>query len=343
MQALELVSYNKLELKEVATPVPAADELLIEVKAVGICGSDVHGLDGSTGRRVPPVIMGHEASGVVADTGERCSHFRVGDRVTFDSTIYCGECFHCRRREINLCENRRVFGVSADEYRQNGAYAQYVTVPERSTYVLPERVSFEHGAMVEPLSIALHAAEITPLRLAEPAVIIGAGVIGLLTLQVLRRAGAGTIVVSDVMDEKLERARELGAELLVNPKERRVRDLVLGNTGGRGAAVVFDCVGTQASVEDAVGSVRRGGTVTLVGNLEPRLEIPYQYVVSRQIRLQGSCASSGEYPACLELMARGDVDVDALISAVAPLSEGAHWFDRLYRAEPGLLKVILEP
>jgi threonine dehydrogenase-like Zn-dependent dehydrogenase len=174
-------------------------------------------------------------------------------------------------------------------------------------------------------------------------VIIGAGVIGLLTLQVLGRAGAGTIVVSDVMDEKLERARELGAEMPVNPKERSVRDIALGNTGGRGAAVVFDCVGTQASVEDAVGSVRRGGTVTLVGNLEPRLEIPYQYVVSRQIRLQGSCASSGEYPACLELMARGDVDLDTLISAVAPLSEGAHWFDRLYRAEPGLLKVILEP
>ena len=143
MKALVLKQYGHLEYEDVPEPHVGPNDVLIEVRACGICGSDVHGLDGSTGRRIPPVIMGHEAAGVIAEVGSGVSGWRRGDRVTFDSTIYCGECHFCRRGMINLCDNRRVLGVSCDEYRQNGAFAEYVAVPQHILYRLPEGLTFE--------------------------------------------------------------------------------------------------------------------------------------------------------------------------------------------------------
>ena len=148
MKALVLTEYKKFEVQDVPSPTFGAEEVLIEVKACGICGSDVHGMDGSTGRRRPPIIMGHEAAGVIAQVGAAVSGWKVGDRVTFDSTIYCGRCWFCRRGQINLCDNRRVLGVACDDYRRHGAFAEYVTVPQRILYRLPEALSFDHACMV---------------------------------------------------------------------------------------------------------------------------------------------------------------------------------------------------
>ena len=343
MKALELVEYNHFEYKDVPEPDLAEDEVLVKVRAVGICGSDVHGQDGSTGRRIPPVIMGHEAAGDVTAVGPRVTHVSVGDAVTFDSTLYCGECFYCRRGEINFCENRRVLGVSADEYRQDGALAEYVAVPERGIYILPEGVSYQHAAMVEPVSIAMHAAEITPHETGDAAVVVGAGMIGLLVVQVLRATGYGPVIAADIDDRKLEKAAALGADRVVNTKTDELWPVVAEMTEGRGVRSAFDAVGLQASFDSAVSSVRRGGTVTVIGNFAPKVEAPLQYLVTRQIRVQGSNASSGEYPACLEMIRRGAIDLDPLVSAVAPLSEGAKWFRRLYEGNEGLMKVILEP
>lgn len=343
MKALQLVEYNRFEYRDVPDPQPAEGEALIRVRAVGICGSDVHGMDGSTGRRIPPVVMGHEASGEVVATGSRVSRIREGDRVTFDSTIYCGECYYCRRGEINFCENRRVLGVSADAYRQDGAFADYVVVPERSVYRVPAEVSYEHAAMVEPLSIAMHSIELTPHETADPAVVVGAGMIGLLVVQLLRVAGYGTIIAVDIDDYKLEQAAQLGADHVVNSAKQDLWPVVAESTEGRGVCSAFDAVGIQESLNTAVEAVRRGGTITVIGNLSPKVEAPLQYLVTRQIRVQGSNASAGEYPACLELIKRSAVNLDALISAVVPLSQGAEWFRKLYNNEENLIKVILTP
>src|ERR1017187_2764723 len=162
MKALVLSEYKKLDLIDVPRPEPAAQEVLIRVHACGICGSDVHGFDGSTGRRIPPVIMGHEASGVVASVGSAVRNFREGERVTFDSMISCGACDFCRRGAANLCDRRQVLGVSCTEFRRDGAFAEYVTVPEHIVFRLPDSVSFEHAAMVEPVSVAVHAVGLTP-------------------------------------------------------------------------------------------------------------------------------------------------------------------------------------
>lgn len=343
MKALVLEEYGKLAWEEVPTPQCGRDEVLVAVKACGICGSDVHGMDGSTGRRRPPIIMGHEAAGIVAAVGQEAGNWKPGDRVTFDSTIYCGVCEFCRRGQINLCNARRVFGVSCEEYRQPGAFAEFVAVPRRVLYRLPDSLPFEHAALVEPFTIAFHAVGRSRGSLNDSAVVVGCGMIGLALVQASRLSGFGRIIAVDVAPEKLALAARLGATSTVNSASVNAPEEIFRLTGGVGADQAFEAVGVAATVDVAIRSVRKGGAVTLVGNVAPKVELPLQIVVTRELSLYGSCASAGEYQACLEMMTRGAIDPQALLSATAPLAEGAAWFDRLYRKEPGLLKVVLKP
>jgi L-iditol 2-dehydrogenase len=343
MKALVLREYMKLVYEDVPRPEVAPDEVLVKVDACGICGSDVHGLDGSTGRRQPPLIMGHEAAGTVAEAGPAVRGWAVGDRVTFDSTIYRLDDWYTRRGLYNLSDGREVLGVSPGDYRRHGAFAEYVAVPQRVLYRVPAGVSFEQAAMTEPVAVAAHAVSLTPVAVGDAAVVVGAGMIGLCLVQVLRAAGCARVFAVDLEAEKLEMARRLGADVVLDPRKADVAGEVARATEGRGADVAFEAVGIAPTVRTAVDAVRRGGTVTLVGNLSPTVEVPLQAVVTRQLRLQGSCAIAGEYPAALSMIERGVVNVDAMRSAVAPLAEGAAWFDRLYRKERGLMKVVLKP
>jgi L-iditol 2-dehydrogenase len=343
MKALLLSAYKQLDIVNMPVPQPAEDELLIRIQACGICGSDVHGYDGSTGRRLPPIVMGHEAAGLVESVGSAVAGFRPGERVTFDSTVYCGKCFYCLRGQINLCDNREVIGVSAPAFRRMGAFAEFVTVPARIAYPLPDNLPYAHAALVEAVSVAVHAVSLTQIALDDTVVVVGAGTIGLLTLQAVRQVGAGRCFVVDVDDTRLELARSLGATQTFNSRNADVISQILEQTKGRGADAALECAGSTIPVKLALDSVRKGGTVTLIGNVAPTIEIGLQSTVTRQIRLQGSCASSGEYPACISLMSRGAIQVEPLISAVAPLEDGASWFHRLYEREPGLLKVVLKP
>jgi len=343
MKALVLTAYSHLEYMEVPQPVPGPDEALVEVKACGICGSDVHGMDGSTGRRIPPLIMGHEASGVVAEAGEGVKSWLPGDRVTFDSTVYCGRCSYCQEGQTNLCERRQVLGVSCGDYRRDGAFAEYVVVPERILYRLPDSLSFEHAAMAEAVSIAAHAVRRTAVKATDTVVVVGTGMIGLLVVQALRLAGCRRIIAVDKDLKRLEMALRLGADEKVEAGRVDVAEAIRELTKGRGADAAMEVVGLNETVKTAIVSVRRGGRLTLVGNLSPTVELPLQRVVTNELKLSGSCAASGEYPTCLEWMAAGAIQVAPLVSAVAPLAEGPRWFDSLRKGEPNLLKVILKP
>jgi L-iditol 2-dehydrogenase len=343
MKALLLTEYMHLEMTELAEPAIGPQDVLIRVRACGICGSDVHGLDGSTGRRIPPLVMGHEAAGVITEIGREVDGWKPGDRVTFDSTISCGDCEFCRRGQINLCDRRQVLGVSCGDYRRHGAFAEYVSVPARILYRLPETLSFDHAAMIEAVSVAVHAVSLTPVAPGDTAVVVGCGMIGQLTVQAAKVAGFATVIGVDVDDDRLAVARAAGADATLNSRACDVAAEVRARTGDRGADAVLEAVGSTAPIQTAIAAVRKGGTVTLIGNVSPNIDLPLQQVVSRQIRLQGSCASSGEYPECIELMARGAIRVDDLISARTPLDGAAGWFDRLYRREPNLMKVIVQP
>lgn len=342
MKALVLKRYNELAYEDVAEPQVGPDDLLVRVRACGICGSDVVGLDGSTGRRIPPLIMGHEAAGIIEAVGSNVAAWQAGERVTFDSTISCSKCYFCQQGLANLCDNRRVLGVSCAEFRRDGAFAEYVAVPQHIVYRLPDSVTFAQAAMVEAISVAVHAVGRAPIALNDTAVVVGAGMIGLLVVQALRLAGCGQIIAVDVDEGRLALARSLGAGVGLQAGAEVAAE-VQRLTGGRGADLAYEVVGLTPTVQTALASVRKGGSLVLVGNAAPAVELPLQSAVSRQISLYGSCASNGEYPACLSMLARGAVRVEPITSALAPLGEGAAWFDRLRRREPGLMKVILEP
>ena len=343
MKSLVLEKYNEFIVRETEIPELKSGWVLIKVEACGICGSDVHGMDGSTGRRQPPIIMGHEAAGIIAKVASDVSGWKAGDRVTFDSTISCGECFYCQRGDINLCDNRLVLGVSCNEYRQNGAFAEFVAVPIGILYSILDNISFEQAAMVEAVSVAVHATAISSVQPGDTVVVIGCGMIGLLCIQALKAAGCGKVIAIDQVDERLNIAMELGADRTLNSTEPDLIQQVLNETESRGADSVFEVVGIEQTVNLAIDCTRKGGTVTLIGNLAPEVRFPLQKVVTRQLKLQGSCASAGEYPICLELIASGKIKVDRLISKIAPLEDGNEWFHRLYNKEVGLMKVILKP
>jgi L-iditol 2-dehydrogenase len=342
MKALVLTAYRRLEMREVPRPEPGPRDVRVRVNACGICGSDVHGYDGSSGRRIPPLIMGHEAAGVVDAVGAEVAGFEPGDRVTFDSTIHCGECAFCRSGQVNLCDRRKVVGVSPGEYRQDGAFAEAVVVPERIVCRVPDPVPFEHAAMVEPLSVAVHAVRRAKVAGGDRALVVGCGMIGLLTLQAAKAAGCSSVIAVDLDEGRLAQAARLGADVTLVASDD-VAGRIASLTGGRGVDVAFEAVGAAEPIAAAVRSLRKGGTLVLIGNVTPKVQVDLQAIVTRELSLLGTCASSGEYPASLDLLARGAVRLDGLISAIAPLEEGPQWFERLYAREPGLMKVILQP
>ncbi|MCK4344098.1 MAG: zinc-binding dehydrogenase, partial [Bacteroidales bacterium] len=267
----------------------------------------------------------------------------IGDRVTFDSTIYKLDDWYSLKGMYNLSDGRMVFGVSTKEYRKDGAYAEYMAVPQHILYKIPDKVTFTQAAMVEPVAVALHAVELTPISADDTTVVVGTGMVGLSVVQILKVSGCRKIIAVDPKEKRLEFARKLGADLVLNPEKTNVITEIQKFTEGRGADVAFEVVGISPAVNTAINCLRKGGTLTLVGNISPTIELPLQAVVTRQLRLQGSCAINGEYSAVLDMISSEKINVTALLSAEAPLSEGAEWFKRLYKKEQELLKVILIP
>lgn len=384
MKALVLTAASKFNYDiHFPEPAPAPGEVLVNIQACGICGSDIHGMDGRSGRRQPPIVMGHEAAGDICAVGEGVTDWKVGDRVTFDSTEYCGECEECQAGYVNLCPNRKVLGVSPGEYRRHGCFAEKIALPTRILYRIPDTLSYEKAAFAEPVSIALHAVNLadgievgeafTPKIQAEcgegcgchapedghsqdhshaeddlmgnggTAVVVGAGLIGLLVVQALKARGWDRVIAVDLDEKRLELAKTLGASEVFNARQENLWQHIREICGGDGADASFEVVGAAAPLDLAIRSVRKGGQVILVGNLQPNTPFPLQEVVTRQITLRGSCSCAGEYPEAIRRIENGSIKVEPLLSAVAPLEEGGEWFQRLYDNKEGLLKVVLSP
>ncbi len=331
MKALQLVEYGRFELVDLPVPAYGDDDVLVRVKATGICGSDVHGMDGSTGRRLPPIVMGHESAGEVAEIGKNVTGWTPGDRVNFDPTFYCGKCPYCIRGETNLCDNRQVPGVSCNEFKRDGAFAEYLVVPSRNLYRLPDNMTYEQAAMVEPVSVALHGVNLLNMKQGDRVAVVGVGMIGFLIVQVLKAKGAGEVIAVDIDPKKLELAKTIGA------------DSTTTSSAGMELDCAIEAVGITPTVDIAIRSVRKGGTVSLVGNMSPEVKIPLQVVVQRELSVFGSCGSQLDYPESIDLIASGKVNVDPMITARITLEETKEYFDRLYRQDPELMKVIVCP
>jgi len=343
MKALVLEQYNKLVYKDVPDPVITENDVLVKVMACGICGSDVHGLDGSTGRRIPPMIMGHEASGIIAETGTSVTNWKKGDRVTFDSTVYPLNDWFTLQGNYNLSDNREVLGVSPGTYKRDGAFAEYIVIPQHILYKIPDNVTFEQAAMVEAVAVALHSINIAGLKTGDTCLVTGAGMIGIFIIKLLKISGASKVIAVDINEARLAAALKAGADYAFLFSDESLNEKIISLTNSRGADISFEAVGKSESVNSAIDSTRKGGKVILVGNVSPKVEFPLQKVVTRELKVLGSCAIRGEYEVVLNLLQSGKITVDDMISVVAPLSEGALWFSKLYSRKEDLNKVILVP
>jgi 2-desacetyl-2-hydroxyethyl bacteriochlorophyllide A dehydrogenase len=343
MKALVLEKYNELVYKDVPDPVINYDEVLLKVMACGICGSDVHGMDGSTGRRIPPIIMGHEASGIIVKTGSGVQDWKMGDRVTFDSTVFPLNDWYTLGGHYNLSDNREVVGVSPGTYTRNGAFAEYISLPQHILYKIPDDVTYTQAAMVEAVAVALHSINLSGIHIGDKCVVVGAGMIGTFLIKLLRISGVSLIIAIDNNRGRLDPAKTAGADYAFLSDESELPEKIAALTKGRGADISFEAVGKGDSVNTAINLLRKGGKTVLVGNLSAAVEFPLQKVVTREISIQGSCAIRGEYETILDLIGSGRLKVDEQISVVAPLSDGASWFEKLYKNEGNLNKVILVP
>jgi len=236
-----------------------------------------------------------------------------------------------------------VLGVSTPEFKRHGAFAEYLAVPEHILYILPENVSYNQAALVEPAAVALHAINISPLVKTDVALVIGAGMVGMFVIRLLKLAGCKTVIAVDTQEDRLAKAKDFGADFTFTPDDPQLTKQVMSITENRGADIAFEVVGISETIRAAINLLRKAGTLVLIGNLSPTVELPLQAIVTRQLRLQGSCAINGEYPAVLDLISKGELDVTGILSAEAPLADGAMWFEKLYKKEKGLMKVILKP
>ena len=343
MKALVLKQYGKFVYEEAPMPETGPDDVLIQVKACGICGSDVHGMDGSTGRRQPPIIMGHEAAGVIASAGPNVTAWNKGDRVTFDSTVYCNKCPPCKKRLYNRCEKRQVLGVSTADFKRQGAFAEYVAVPWWIVANIPDNLSFTHAALLEPLSIAMHAVNRVPISVSDAVVVIGAGTIGLFILQAAQLKGAAKTIACDINHFRLSVAKKLGTDVTINPGASDLVETVFKQTANKGADVAFEAVGFAETFRNAMAITKTGGHIVAVGNVQKMVEFNLQELVAGEITVTGSYASSGEFRDCIDLVASGKINVEPLISDVLPLKDGPVAFGRLLKGQENLLKIVLEP
>lgn len=340
MKALRYLGPEELRVEEVNMPQPGPGEVLIRVRACGICGSDVHGYLGLTGRRIAPMTMGHEFCGEVAELGPGAGKFAVGDLVIVQPIHFCGECANCRRGLTMLCLNKRFYGVLTVD----GAMAEYVAVPEKLLYPLPENSTPYTGALVEPYAVAYGAVEKAGDLTGQTVLIIGAGTIGACMLQLVKLKNPGRVIVSDLSSARLETARKLGADQVINPAKEDFMEAVERLTDGEMIDTSIECVGVQASANQSVKCLKVGGTAVWVGMSQKEMTINMQDIVCLARKVLGSFNyTHEEFGRVAEIVTSGRLATDLLVSRVVSLEQAAGLFPEIHSSPEAYLKVIIDP
>jgi len=341
MKALYYLGDKKMELREVPKPEALQGEYCIRVKANGICGSDFEGYLGKTGRRTPPLIMGHEFSGVIEEAPEN-GLYHVGQKVVIFPKPYCGECEFCRQGMVNVCPAGICMGV----LEEPGSMCEYVTIEEK--YILPfEGIGFNEAAFTEPLAVAyrsVHKISDEQLARADYILIIGAGTIGLMALALLKYRGAKHVIVSDATDFRLEVARQLGAEATLNPVKEDFREGIERITQGRLCDIAIEAVGIEVTAKNSLDALKIGGNAIWIGNAQKFVNVDMQKIVTSELKIQGNYVYDLEgFADSLRLLSERKIDVSPLMTHVYPLEEGVRAFSDLEHNSDGtMLKVILE-
>lgn len=342
MKALIYYGPGDVRLEERDIPVPAHDEVLIKVKAVSVCGSDLgaYKLHDISDRWSPPIVLGHEFAGEIADLGKGVYEFNIGQAVTVNPILYCGKCYYCQHGFINLCPHRHSLGTSIGGIRHDGAMQEFIAVRKSAVFPLLPGVSFTQGALVEPLAVSLSAARLGVNIVSERVVLIGAGPIGLMILKFLKSEFNSQVYVSDIVLNRLELAKQLGADAIIDGCEDVV-SVVKALTEGVGADRVIVAAGVPGILEPSMQMVRNGGKIILVALMHQKVEIDPLPIVARQLSILGSYMFTTEFQDVIQRLADKKINVDNLITSIHPLSEGAEIFRELSKADCKDVKIIL--
>jgi L-iditol 2-dehydrogenase len=301
---------GKIELNQVARPEVKPDEVLIQVKRIGVCGSDIHVYHGLHPYTSYPVVQGHEVGGVVAETGAAVSGFAPGDKVVFMPQVTCGECYPCRHGMYHICDNLKVMG-----FQTSGAAQEYFAVKAEMVLKLPEITTLDQAAMVEPVSVAVHALSRAGDVAGKKILVLGAGTIGNLVGQVALASGAEKVVITDISEYKVEKARACGFEHVVNPAKEDLGRAILDAFGPDKADLILECVGVQPTITQAVANARKGSTIVVVGVFGKKPEVDLGLVQDRELSLVGTLMyQKRDYERAIELVASGKLCLDQMVT-----------------------------
>ncbi|MER8562100.1 zinc-dependent alcohol dehydrogenase family protein [Mesorhizobium sp. M0578] len=339
MKAVRLERVGSLAVCEAEKPTAGPNDLLVRIEACGVCGTDRHLFHGEF-PCTPPVTLGHEFSGIVEAVGPGVSGFSVGDRVTGDPNIACGRCEHCQAGRVNLCGNLRAIGIHCD-----GGFAEYLVLPQKQAFVLPGDLKPTHGAFCEPLGCCLHGVDLAAIKPGSSVAVLGGGVIGLLTVQLAKLAGATTIILSTRQASRRALAEQFGATATLDPSAFDVIDAIVGRSGlmPGGVDVVFECAGVKDTVEQAMRLAKAGGTVVVVGVMPQGMKVAFEPfdLLFRELKVLGSFLNPFTHRRAADLIASGAIEVDRLISRQVSLDEAVAIIAN--PPAPGEVKVLVVP
>ena len=332
---------GNMEIRETEIPRPGPGEVLVEVKSAGICGSDLHIYNWNIAYKMnPPMIIGHEFSGTIAECGSDVKYWKIGERVTAEpSAIICGECRYCRTGAYNMCAERKVLG-----YWLNGGFAEYVVVDAQRLHRLPDSVSFDEGALTEPLACCVHGVhELTGIEIGDLVTVIGPGAIGLICAQLAKAEGAQVMVVGTNADrERLATAKSLGIDYCVNLEDADPIKLALELSGGDGADVVLECSGAEPAATLGLEIARRQGKYTQIGLFGKPINVNFEKIAYKELRVTGSLGQRWTaWKRAIGIMAQGKVNLKAVTSGKYPLTRWKEAFDKFESREE--LKLLLDP
>lgn len=338
MKAAVLTEPYHIEYVETEMPEPRPGEVLIKTCYAGICGSELHAYKGLHKKRVPPVIMGHEISGCIAGLGEGVSGFDIGDRVTVVPMYGCGECPECFRGETSLCSDKTIFGSQ----KWPGGYAEYCTAPAKVVYKLPEAVSMQDGALIEPLAVGLHAVRTAKVSAGDKVVVLGSGAIGLCTAIMASRAGAAPLICTDVQPFNLERAMALGATHTIDARDPELVSKVMDITDG-GCDTVFITAPVNSLINQAVAMTRKQGQIICVAMFDGEASVNVELNRAKETIITGtSMYYEEDFARIIRMLSNGKLNTAGLVTHELPLSEADSAFQMYENRVPGIVKILLK-
>jgi len=340
-KAAIMTGIKKIEMREIEIPIPKPDEVLVKLNSCGICGSDLHYYE--KGKIADFVvkgdfILGHESAGTIVGLRENVKDLKVGDKVCLEPGATCGQCEFCKEGRYNLCPD--VVFLATPPY--DGAFRQYIAFPESLCFKLPENMSFEDGALVEPLSVGLHAASQGNIRPGSKVVILGAGCIGLMTLQAAKLFGASHVTITDIAENRLNMARELGADAVVNAKERDPIQAIMDITRGVGGDVVIETAGTEVTIQQTAYMIKKGGKIVLVG-MSPSEIVPFNFskILASEAEIKTVFRYRNLYPVAIEAIASGKVDVRSMVTHKFPFCQTREALDFVVENREDVVKAVI--